>query len=139
MVVRIVLPDNLGKARAMKILLVDDDRENLESLSEALELFGYSTDQFIDPQQAVQAYACNNYDMVITDYKMAVIDGLQLLCLLRQIDPQARVILVSGYLTNDIFAQAKENGALACFPKPLEFEAILHILQGEPLPNSDCR
>ncbi|RLB13665.1 MAG: hypothetical protein DRG82_15280, partial [Deltaproteobacteria bacterium] len=113
----------------LKIMLIDDEPELLEVLSTALELKGLTTRQFCNPKEAVEAYNAEEFDAVIVDFKMPEMDGIEVLKLLREQDPNARVIILTGYSEVDNAIAALNNGAHAFFRKPPDIREILQALE----------
>ena len=112
----------------MHILLVDDDLQSLNSLSRFLQLSGHSCDTFTHPCQALAEYVLRNHDLVITDLRMPEMDGIQLLQSIRAINPEATVIIITGYATDTTAAYAQKQGAYGFFAKPVNLEHLLTII-----------
>ena len=86
----------------MKLLLIDDDLKSLESLSEALSFNGYPIEQYSNPVEAVNAYNEKKFDVVITDFKMPELNGIEVLKKVKEIDPKAYVIILTGFADIEI-------------------------------------
>ena len=71
----------------MKILLIDDQINVVQSLKEAIEPAGYDCVTFQDPIQALENFKNEAYDVVLTDYKMPGMNGLELLTSIQQEKP----------------------------------------------------
>ena len=61
--------------KGTKIMIIDDDPSSLKSLNRALTLHGYLTDYYTCPQEALKRYRSEEHDVVVTDYKMPLMDG----------------------------------------------------------------
>ena len=81
----------------MNILLIDNDQEILDSVGEALELIGFPTRTFSSPQDAIDAYISEGFDVVITDIRMPEMSGIEVLKAIRAYNPSAKVICYTGY------------------------------------------
>lgn len=112
----------------MKILMIDDEKDCMDSLSAALEPAGHKADLFTSPAEAVTSYEPGKYDVVITDMRMPKMTGIQVLRAIRQKDPQARVIIMTGYGDVDTAIAAVNNGAYAFFAKPVDISELLEVL-----------
>ena len=112
----------------MKILLVDDNPEILKLLSESLNNHGFDTSQFADPSDAFEAYKSEHFDVVITDYTMPKMNGLELLTAIRNYDPGAYLIVITG--DTDLYStiEAVNSGARGFHLKPLRMEQLLDSL-----------
>ena len=120
----------------MHILLVDDDIRSLAGLCRFLQLSGHHCDALESPQTALELYTTQNHALVISDLKMPGIDGIELLRRVRQHNPHAAVIIVTGYADEQTAAFARRQGAYAFLPKPVNLEEILSLidaLENQPL------
>ena len=112
----------------MNVLIIDDDQDHLDSISEALVLNGIKTKKFLNPLDAIEAYKLSEFDAVITDIKMPQMDGLELLKKLLANDPHAFVVIMTGYPYPGDAAKMLDNGAYAFFHKPLDIYKVIDIL-----------
>jgi CheY-like chemotaxis protein len=99
------------------IYVVDDEPMLLELASVILEPEGYQVQTFRDPEVALQTFekAKNRPALLITDYAMHTMNGMQLVQQFRRIAPTQKILLVSGTVGEDIFqdAPAKPDEFLA--------------------------
>jgi two-component system chemotaxis response regulator CheY len=79
------------------ILLVDDNRLGLAARKSVLEELGYRITIAMEGQQALDLYMRGKYDLLITDYKMPKMDGLELIKRVRGLNETTPIILLSGY------------------------------------------
>lgn len=112
------------------ILLVDDELEILKSLGEILTRFGY---QVIAKQSAQEALASvkdgANIDLVITDYRMPGMDGLEFLNALRQMDPSVPVIMLTAYGAVESYLKSLSLGVFEYVNKPIKAKDLGRIVQ----------
>jgi CheY-like chemotaxis protein len=80
------------------ILLVDDSRNGLLVRRALLEELGYSVQVAINGEEGLKLFESFRFDVVVTDYRMPLMDGRQLIARIRQLDPNARVIMLSGFV-----------------------------------------
>lgn len=80
------------------ILLVDDNKMGLAARKHVLEELGYRTTTASSAHVAVDLFSKNNFDLVITDYKMPDLSGVELIQKLRAINETVPVILISGFV-----------------------------------------
>lgn len=113
----------------MKIMMIDDERDCMESLVAALEPAGYLTKMFASPAEAIADYARGPFDVVITDMRMPRMNGIQVLRVLRKMDPDARVIIMTGYGDAETAIAAVNNGAYAFFAKPVDLGELMEVLE----------
>jgi DNA-binding NtrC family response regulator len=108
-----------------KLMLVDDDRDVLDSLGRALEDFDCELSTFVNPGEALEAMRAQPPHVVITDLKMPGIDGLELLGAAKEINADIQVILITGHGSIEEAVKAMRQGAYDFIPKPFNTEAIL--------------
>jgi DNA-binding NtrC family response regulator len=112
------------------ILLVDDELEILKSIGEILTRFGY---QVIAKQVAQEALASvkdgANIDLVITDYRMPGMDGLEFLNALRQMDPSVPVIMLTAYGAVESYLKSLSLGVFEYVNKPIKAKDLGRIVQ----------
>jgi len=77
------------------ILLVDDCRDGLLVRRALLEELGYSVQIAISAEEGLRLFRSSTFDVVVTDFRMPQMDGRELIERIRQLDPNARVIMVS--------------------------------------------
>ncbi len=80
-----------------RILLVDDNKLGVVARKSVLEELGYHVTTAADGEEAIERFARGNFDLVITDYKMPKMDGLEFIKRVRQHSPGMPIILISGY------------------------------------------
>jgi len=121
----------------MKILMIDDDEVSTKSLASFLEMGNHCCQAFTVPQQAIEVYRQNAYDVVITDMIMPGMNGLKVLQQVRSINPDAKVIIVTGHLDVEIAIAALNNRAYAFLSKPLRIEELMATLDRIEQENRD--
>jgi CheY-like chemotaxis protein len=87
---------SLSSLRA-RILLVDDNANGLAARKCVLEELGYRIVTSTSGTDALEQFDCHKFDLVITDFKMPRMDGLELISRLRRHTPDLPIVLISGY------------------------------------------
>lgn len=80
------------------ILLVDDNANGLKARKTVLEELGYRIVTASGGDDALEKFGRQKFDLVVTDYKMPCMDGLELIVRLRQCAPELPIVLVSGFV-----------------------------------------
>lgn len=111
------------------ILVVDDDKGTRESLSEILKLEGYNTDTAENGQKAIKILGEKEYDIVLTDLKMPMADGMDVLKFLKRNNADTEVIIFTGFGTIKNAVEAVKAGAYDYILKPLETDAMKISIQ----------
>ena len=112
-----------------RILVVDDEPGVREALRQLLEYEGYAVSVASSGSEALSAYAKLRPQLVLLDVKMADVDGLTALSELRETDPQALVVMISGHGTIATAVEATQRGAHDFLEKPLDTDRILVTLR----------
>jgi DNA-binding response OmpR family regulator len=79
-----------------RILVVDDDEDNLNLFTVVLEYAGYKVDSYSDPLQVLKEFKPSYYDLVILDYLMPGLNGFELYKRLRQADESIKVLILTA-------------------------------------------
>jgi CheY-like chemotaxis protein len=95
------------QAAAGNILLVDDNKLGLTARKCVLEELGHRIATASNGADALEQFSNESFDLVVTDYKMPRMDGLEFIVKLRKIDPGMPVILISGFV--DALGLSEEN------------------------------
>jgi two-component system response regulator AtoC len=107
-----------------RILVVDDEALMREYVEEALIRAGYQVDSAGGGREALAALADHGYDVVVTDLKMAPMDGLEVVARVREISPETRCIVMTAYGTIETAVAALKEGADDYILKPFAPDAI---------------
>ena len=105
-------------ANAMKIAIVDDEKDMRQSISQWLALSGYDTETFASGEEALGALGPDYPGVVITDIKMPGMDGIQLLRKLMGQDSALPVIMITGHGDVPMAVEAMRIGAFDFLEKP---------------------
>jgi len=81
-----------------EILLVDDHRQGLIARKSLLQELGYIVRTATNGEEALELYAQHTFDVVVTDYRMPRMDGIELIRRIRCTQANARIIMLSGYV-----------------------------------------
>ena len=115
--------------RTVVILVVDDRAPDQEVLSEILRDKGYNVVEAGDGNEAIGLVKESHYGVIFMDVKMPGKDGLATFQEIRSIDPEARVIFMTGFVLEDSVRQAIEAGAYPIAYKPFDVENVLLLLR----------
>jgi CheY-like chemotaxis protein len=88
----------LPPAKAPEILLVDDNRQGLIARRSLLQELGYNISTATSGDEALELFSKHNFDVVVTDFKMPRMDGVELIKRIRSMQAGARIILLSGFV-----------------------------------------
>ena len=109
--------------KGKRILVAEDDVFMREFLQELLPRKGHRVDVVADGQQAIESMRQTEYDLILSDIQMPYVDGLQVLEKALCMQPNTRVILMSGD-TAACREEAKRRGAFDFIEKPFGVEVV---------------
>jgi DNA-binding NarL/FixJ family response regulator len=113
--------------QGVRILIVDDEPDMLAILREWFACFGSHTETASNGFEAIKHARDQAYDLVITDLKMPGVCGLQLLAILKELDPTVEVIILTGEGTmEDAVTALREGNAFDFLQKPVRSLAQLN-------------
>ena len=113
------------------ILVVDDEESILAVLKNSLKKLGqeYQVITVTSGQAALEQIKQRHFDLVITDYKMPGLDGLQLLEKIRLEQPDMQAILMTAYGNSSVEAEASRLNVYRFLSKPVEIDAFRQIVK----------
>lgn len=105
----------------MKLLLVEDEELLSKSLSKGLRKLGYAVDCAFDGEAALEAYEVNEYDLMVLDLNLPLLDGLEVLRRIRERDRELRVIILSARSSVEDKIDGLDLGSNDYLTKPFDF------------------
>jgi CheY-like chemotaxis protein len=116
---------------AKKILVIDDEVMILDAIRIIFEDLGIEVRTTPDPAAGAKDAAETAYDLVLTDLRMPVMNGAEIVEQVRARRPDARILVITGYPNDPLVERALTAGAIGLLRKPFEIAAILEWL-GKP-------
>jgi two-component system response regulator HydG len=113
-----------ARARTERILVVDDTPDTLEVLGRTLAGQGYTVLSAGSAAEALAILESNAVDLVVTDYRMPGIDGMELTRHVRENSRDTEVVMITGYGTIDNAVSAMKTGAAEYLAKPFTEEEL---------------
>ena len=125
------MPEPLLRGGSETILVVDDEGEIRELTREALELLGYSVKMAVNGEQALDIYREHgqSIDLVLLDLNMPGMGGHKCLTELMRLDPDVKVVIVSGYSANGHGKDTVSSGARGFIGKPYQLQELAVMVQ----------
>ncbi len=112
-----------------RILVVDDEKSMCQFLSIMLRKEGYAIDAVSDGEQAIEAVRSGGYDVVLTDIKMAGMNGIEVLREIKQIDPTMPVVIMTAYASQKTAIEAVNQGAFHYLIKHAKNDEIKMVVR----------
>jgi DNA-binding NtrC family response regulator len=121
-------PDRDARIVSHSILLVEDEPKMRDVLSSALEGFGYHAIPASNGEAALALLEREDVDLVLTDLRMPVLGGLDLLAAVKRRNPNLPVVLMTAYGSVKDAVQAIKDGAFDFIVKPFEIDELAAVL-----------
>lgn len=106
--------------RALRILVVDDDRDHADSLADLFALEGHRPEVAYCAQDAIDKFLKNDFDLAFIDVVMPGMNGVESFLEIRRSKPDSKVFMMTGYSVEQLLRQAVDNGALGVLNKPCD-------------------
>lgn len=106
------------------ILVIDDERPTLKMFTLLLKAYGYEVITAENGQEGLDRFKSERPKLVLTDVKMPIMDGIEVLKEIKKIAPEAEVIVITGHGDMDLAIQALNLDATDFINKPLQREAL---------------
>jgi len=107
-----------------KVLLVDDEKEFLEVMSERMSARGMEVTTAGSAEKALSILEKKSFDAIIMDFQMPEMDGMEALKAIKVKNPELQIILLTGYATVEKTVEAMKVGATDFLEKPADIEAL---------------
>jgi DNA-binding NtrC family response regulator len=112
----------------LQILVLDDEEIVCTRLKIVLEKAGYLVETYTDSRAAKNRIEEHRFDIVVTDLKMANIDGLQLFQMAKAKWPDCEVFLITGFATVEVTREALQKGVRDVIAKPFKIAPFKKII-----------
>src|SRR5687768_9358885 len=111
------------------VLVVEDDAESRMAMLKVLDGGGYRTLEADNGQQALDLLMERNIDILVTDLRLPVMDGVELLKRTKAVDQEIEVILITGHGTVEVAVEAIKEGAYDFITKPVKKAQLLRAVE----------
>ena len=112
-----------------KLLVVDDSNLSRRISRRILEDAGYEVVEATDGISALEKYDLEKPDLVLLDLTMHGMSGIDVLTKLRELDPQARIVIATADIQSSTRSLTDAGGALGFITKPLSAAAVLEVVE----------
>ena len=113
----------------IKILLVDDEKEFVKTLSERIRMRDLGSEIALDGEQALKIVDDQIPDVMVLDLKMPGIDGMEVLRRVKKAYPHVQVIILTGHGTDKDEKEARQLGAFDYLQKPVDIEKLVKSIR----------
>ncbi len=112
----------------IRILVVDDNEDLLRTFSLILKRNGFYVETAADGLTAAARYLQGEFDVMLMDIVMPDLNGVEAFRLIREMDPGASVILMTGYSDEDLIKMAVNEGARCVLHKPIRIDKMIDTI-----------
>ena len=109
----------------VRLLLIDDEKDFVNILSKRLKRRSIEVKKAFSGAKAIQALRGQEFDVAVLDLKMEDMDGIEVLKMLKIMDPRLAVIMLTGHGSAEAAEQGIKLGAFDYLTKPCELEDLL--------------
>ncbi len=113
--------------RKLKILVVDDDQDFAEGITDSLELEGHEVQLAFSGEDAIRKFKEEDYDITFMDVKMPGKNGVESFLEIRKFKPRAKVVMMTAFTVHQLLEQAMENGAVGVLNKPFDMQNMTEM------------
>ncbi len=112
-----------------RIMVIDDEKIVGDMSKMSLEQEGYEVETFLNAEPALSRLKEKKFDIVITDYKMKGIDGMEVLRTIKTLYPETKVIMITAFANLDTAIEALRGDVHDFFPKPVRIKELKASVQ----------
>lgn len=112
-----------------RVMVIDDEKIVCDMAKMSLEQEGYIVETFLNAEPALARLKAERFDVVVTDYKMKGIDGMDVLRTVKNLYPGTEVIMITAFANLDTAIEALRGKVHDFFPKPVKIKALKTSIQ----------
>jgi DNA-binding NtrC family response regulator len=112
-----------------RIMVIDDEKIVGDMAKMALEKEGYLVETFVNAEPALERLKTVKFDVVVTDFKMKGIDGMEVLKRVKNLYPETKVIMITAFANLDTAIEALRGDVYDFFPKPVKIKELKASIQ----------
>jgi DNA-binding NtrC family response regulator len=109
----------------LEILLVDDEEELVSTLADRLEFRGYHADAVLSGADAIKKMGQTSYNVAVIDVKMPEINGIEAMKMMLKLQPDIKVILMTGHGSTEEGERGMAEGAFDYMVKPINIDILI--------------
>jgi two-component system response regulator HydG len=113
----------------LRVLVVDDVPDMAQTIANDLEAAGFTTEIADNGATALERFALQPADVVVTDLRMKRVDGMEVLSGVKRIDPGAPVVIMTAFGAIDSAVEAMRRGAFHYITKPFQLETLRSLVE----------
>jgi len=115
--------------RKVEIMVLDDEPIVGSRLKPSFEKAGYIVESFVDSREALKRLREKHFDVVVTDLKMANVDGMEIHRFAKERSPDTVVIIITGFATVETAREALQSGVYDFIAKPFKISQLRDVIE----------
>lgn len=115
--------------KPIKVLLVDNEEDFVTTLSDRIKEYRFESDTALSGEQAIELVTNQVPDVMVLDFKMPGINGLEVLRMVKKMDHHIQVIILTGHGSTQDRLAAISLGAFAFMEKPVDFDELVRTIR----------
>ncbi len=123
--------------KQLRVFIVDDDPDFVESLATVLESMNYEVQVAYNGETAIEKFRGQDFDIAFMDVKLPGKNGDESFLEVHEFKPEAKVVMMSGYSVEQLLQQAIDNGAWGALKKPFDIQEVLEMIEKNRPGDSD--
>ena len=112
----------------LKLLVIDDESIVGKRLKQVFTKMGFKVDTYTNPISAMEVMEKYPFDIVVTDFKMDGMDGMEVLERVKKMNPDTKVIIITGYAQLDTASEAFRKGVFDFIAKPFRLDELKRVI-----------
>jgi two-component system, OmpR family, response regulator len=121
--------ENLKKAVQIKVLLVDDEGGFVDVITKRMAKRNITVTKAYSGGEAIRAVRKTDFDVAVLDLKMEDMDGIEVLKILKKMDPDLSIIMLTGHGSEKAAKEGIQSGAQDYLTKPCDFEILIQKIR----------
>jgi len=113
----------------VSVLIVDDNKDFTEGMEMVLEANGIEAEIAHSGEEALTKCKERSFDLTLMDVKMPGKNGVETFFEMRKNDPDARIMMMTGYGTSELLDEALGKGAWGVLRKPFDMQEVLNVIK----------
>jgi len=109
---------------SLKLLVAEDDLDLREVITEALSADGFDVDAYESAEQAISCATRYQYDIALLDFVMGGMSGIDAISILKQLNPNMGIVIITAFGTIDTAVEAMKKGADEFLTKPFDVQTL---------------
>jgi DNA-binding NtrC family response regulator len=108
----------------VRILIIEDDEEMRSLLEDVLDEEGFETESVSNGSDGLRKVTKESFDLILTDIRMPGLTGLDILPVIKRLQPEASVIVITAFGNEEIHRRSVEKGAAGYLEKPIHMDKL---------------